>query len=160
VSAGCEGRLCKLLSCYLPAPPPGGGGLASIVSVFTFSQWLRLAFFLRAHPPSDSSYDACNTIQILRLSPLSAGWVFPCPGLRHPIVAGGPVTAWVGTALAFTSGAWLGGGGSGTVTCPLELAHPVHLHDLGALSLVPCFLSFVLPMLMGGGLSASWCENR
>jgi hypothetical protein len=57
------------------------------------------------------------------------------------------VTARVGTALAFT---WGGGGGSGTVACPLELAHPVHLHDLGALSLAPRFLSFVLPMLIGG----------
>jgi hypothetical protein len=53
--------------------------------------------------------------------------------------------AWVRTALSFAF-VCLGREGhfTYTITCPLELAYPVYLRDLGALSLAPRFLYIVL----------------
>jgi hypothetical protein len=75
-------------------------------------------------------------LRILGPSRLSASWMFPCPGLWHPVVAGGPVTARVGTALAFTFGAWLGGGGSWY--CYLSARACPPRAPARPLSIVPC----------------------
>ncbi len=124
----------------LPAcPPPGGGGLASMVSVFKFSQWLRLAFI---------SFVWCllyNTKTRTQLAQRRLGVSMSGP-LAPRSCWGSCDCSGLDSSSFHLPCLFVGGGGSGSVTYLLELAHPVHLHDLGA----PRFLSFVLPLLIRG----------